>query len=148
MLGVLASAAVADVVGGHWRSARPEILFLLLRWAVAVLAGLGVAAVMRWWGEQVADSVHEGPLGWLDRAVGGFLGAVMGAVLATALLVVILQVPGLGAVRRDLARGVTPEPLLAAAVRVMEVGQGLPGGLWLRERLNAASRRLVESRDA
>ena len=74
VLGVLVGSAVADWVGKHWHSARPEFVFMLLRWSVAILSGLGVAAVMHAWGDLLAKAAHDGPFGWLDRVIGAALG--------------------------------------------------------------------------
>ena len=148
VLGVLASSAVADFVGTHWRDARPVFVFLLLRWLVAILAGLGVGALLHWWGEHLAKAAHEGPFGWLDRTVGAFVGLTQGVVVATALLVLLLQAPGLEFARPMVARGVTPEPLLAAGERASEWGKALPGGLWLHDQLSSASRRLAARRQS
>lgn len=148
LLGVLAGSAVAGWVGAHWQDARPAFLFLLLRWTVAVLAGFGVAAVFQWWGELLSKAVHEGPFGWLDRAVGAIVGAAIGILVCAAFVVLLLQVPGLEFARREAARGVTPAPLIAAADRASEWALKLPGGLWLHEQLRSASRRLATHRQA
>jgi hypothetical protein len=148
VLGVLASSAVADIVGKHWHDARPVLVFVLLRWLVAVLTGLGVGALLGWWGEHLAKMAHEGPFGWLDRTVGAFVGFTQGVVVATALLVLLLQAPGLEFARSFAARGVTSVPLLAAGERAITWGKSLPGGLWLHEQLTSASRRLAARRQS
>ena len=148
LLGVFATSAVADWIGAHWQDARPVFVFLLLRWLVAILAGLGVAALMGTWGRLLAKAAHEGPFGWLDRTVGALVGLTLGAVLATALLVVLLQAPGLGFARSAIARGVTSEPLLSAGERASAWSKLLPGGLWLHEQLSSASRRLAARRQS
>jgi len=143
LLGVMAGSAVAGWVGAHWRDARPEIVFTALRWVVAALSGLGVAALLQWWGELLAKAAHDGPFGWLDRAVGGLVGFVIGSLVCMAIVVFLLQAPGLGFARLAASRGVTARPLLAAGDRVSEWGRRLPGGLWLHEQLRSASRRLA-----
>ena len=148
LLGVLAGSFVSDRVGAHWRTARPEWAFGLLRWTVAVLTGFGVAAVFQWWGDLLAKAAHDGPFGWIDRAVGGLVGFAIGGLASTAFVVVLLQAPGLEFARNATAHGVTPAPLLAAADRVSEWGMRLPGGLWLHEQLRSASRRLAARRQA
>ena len=148
VLGVLAASAVADAVGVHWHDARPVFVFVLLRWLVAVLAGLGVGALMGAWGEHLAKAAHEGPFGWLDRTAGALVGFTQGVVVSTALLVLLLQAPGLEFARPWVARGVTSAPLLAAGERASAWGQSLPGGLWLHEQLTSASRRLAARRQA
>jgi uncharacterized membrane protein required for colicin V production len=147
-LGVLTASAVADVVGFHWSEAEPRIAFGALRWLVAALAGLGVAALLQWWGGLLAKAVHDGPFGWLDRTVGALVGLTIGTVVSTAFLVLLLQAPGLEFARTLVARGVTSAPLLAAGERASEWGRSLPGGLWLHEQLRSASRRLAARRQA
>lgn len=147
-LGVLAASAVADVVGLHWHDAEPRLAFTALRWLVAALAGLGVASLLQWWGGLLAKAVHEGPFGWLDRAVGALVGLSIGTVVSTALLVLLLQAPGLEFARPLVARGVTTAPLIEAGDRASEWGRSLPGGLWLHEQLRSASRRLAARRQA
>ncbi len=148
LMGVLAGSALADWVGTHWRSARPELVFILLRWLVAGLAGLGVAALLQWWGDLLAKAAHDGPFGWLDRTVGGLVGLTIGSVVSTAVLVLLLQAPGLEFARPLVARGATSAPLIAAGDRASEWGKALPGGLWLHEQLRSASRRLAARRQA
>ena len=148
VLGVIASSAVADWVGAHWRMARPEVVFTLLRWLVAGLCGLSVAAVLHWWGELLAKAAHGGPFGWLDRAMGALLGLATGLICCVAVLVLLLQAPGLEFARPLAARGWTTAPLIAAGDLAGEWGKSLPGGLWLHEQLRSAARRLAARRPA
>lgn len=142
VLGLFAAAAVADAVGGHWRGAEPRWIFLVLRWVVAVLAGLGVGALFRWWGDSLAEATHEGPFGWLDRVAGAAVGFALGALVCCSLVVLLLRFPGPGAVDL-LSRGAATRPLLVVGERVTGAGRQFPGGLWLHEHLSAASRRLA-----
>ena len=142
--GVLASAAVADAIATHWEGARPALVFGALRWLVAVLAGLGVAALFGWWGELLAKAAHEGPFGWLDRAVGAVVGLTIGSMVSIAVLVLLLQAPGLGVARPLVARSAVSRPLIRAGVRASEWSKNVPGGLWLHEQLSRANRRLAE----
>ena len=148
LLGVLAGSYVADWVGAHWRGARPEFVFLFLRWIVACLVGFGVAALVQWWGDLLAKAAHDGPFGWLDRAVGALVGCALGTLVCTAVVVFLLQAPGLEFARPIAARGVTSRPLLAAGDVAAEWGMKLPGGLWLHEQLRSAARRLAARRQA
>ena len=148
VLGVLVGSFVADWVGAHWRTARPEIVFTLLRWMVAVLSGLGVAAVMHAWGDLLAKAAHDGPFGWLDRVIGAVLGLAVGLVCSVAVLVMLLQAPGLEFARPLAARGVTTGPLIAAGDLASTWSKTLPGGLWLHEQLRSAARRLAGRRQA
>ena len=148
LLGVLAGSFVSDWVGAHWRTARPEWVFGVLRWTVAVLSGFGVAALLQWWGDLMAKAAHDGPFGWLDRAVGGLVGLAIGALASTAFVVLLLLAPGLEFARNATARSVSPAPLIAAADRASEWSMRFPGGLWLHEQLRSASRRLAARRPA
>jgi len=148
VLGVVVGSAVADAIGAHWRTAKPEAVFTLLRWAVAALSGLGVAALMSWWGGSLAKAAHEGPFGWLDRALGALIGLAAGVLCCVAVLVLLLQAPGLGFARPLAARSVTTGPLMAVGDLAGEWGKSLPGGLWLHEQLRSASRRLAARRQA
>ena len=148
VLGVITSSAVADAVGTHWREAKPEFVFTPLRWTVAALSGLGVAAVMQWWGGALAKATHGGPLGWLDRALGALLGLAAGLLCSVALLVLLLQAPGLEFARPLAARGLTTGPLIAAGDLASTWGRSLPGGLWLHEQLRSAARHLAARRQA
>ena len=147
-LGVLTASAIADAVGAHWRDAKPALVFGALRWLVAILGGFGVAGLLHWWGELLAKAAHEGPFGWLDRAVGAVVGLIIGTLVSAAVVVFLLQAPGLEFARPLVARGVTSAPLLAAGDRASEWGRSLPGGLWLHEQLRSASRRLAARRQA
>jgi uncharacterized membrane protein required for colicin V production len=91
----------------------------------------------------LAKAVHAGPLGWLDRAAGAVVGLILGSVVCTAVLVFLLQAPGLGFARPLVARSSTSRPLVTAGVRASERVRFLPGGLWLHEQLYRASRRLA-----
>ena len=141
--GVFAGGAVADWIATHWQGARPTLVFGALRWLVAVLAGLGVAALLGWWGELLAKAAHAGPLGWLDRAVGAVVGLILGSIVCIAVLVFLLRAPGLGFARPLVARSATSTPLVDAGVRASEWGRSLPGGLWLHEQLVRASQQLA-----
>ena len=123
-------------------------MFTLLRWVVACLVGFGVAALMQWWGDLLAKAAHDGPFGWLDRAVGALVGFAIGTLVCTSVIVFMLQAPGLEFARPIAARGATSGPLLAAGDRASEWGMKLPGGIWLHEQLRSASRRLAARRQA
>jgi hypothetical protein len=112
VLGVLVGSAVADWVGTQWHSARPEFVFTLLRWSVAALSGLGVAAVMHAWGDLLSKAAHDGPFGWLDRVIGAAFGLAVGLVCSVAVLVLLLPGAGLEFARPSCA-GRTTGPLTA-----------------------------------
>jgi hypothetical protein len=148
LLGVLAASLVADWIGPHWRAARPAFFFTLLRWLVACIVGFGVSAWVQWWGGLLAKATHQGPFGWLDRVVGALVGFAVGTLVCAAVVVFLLQAPGLEFARPIAARGVTSRPLLAAGDRASEWSLRLPGGIWLHEQLRSASRRMAGRRQS
>jgi uncharacterized membrane protein required for colicin V production len=146
-LGLCAGAWVMVAAGGwlgqHWQGARPVAVFFTLRWLVAVLAGLAVAAVFQWCGELAAKAAHDGPLGWVDRVVGGAIGAATGLVLAALVTLAMLQGPVLAAIGRVAEHGLATRPLVHGGVVVSKAGgPWVPGAAWLHGRFVSAARRL------
>jgi len=148
LLGVIAASWVSDWIGPHWRASHPVIFFTLLRWLLACIVGFGVSAWVQWWGGLLAKAAHAGPFGWVDRLVGGVVGFAVGTLVCMAVVVFLLQAPGLEFARPVAARGVTSRPLLAAGDRAVEWGMSLPGGLWLHEQLRSATRRMAARRQS
>ena len=146
--GLWVAALIADWVGAHWRSARPAIVFVSLRWLVAVLAGSAIAALFQWWGEVAAKAAHDGPFGWLDRLTGAVIGAALGLVVSTLMLLALSSASGLSALRHAATSGMATRPLLVGGEQVSAAGRGLPGGLWLHEQFARAVRRLPPKRAA
>lgn len=142
-LGVWATVLAGAWIGQHWQGAKPVVVFMTVRWLVAVLLGLAVAALFEWLGETAAKAAHEGPFGWLDRLVGGTLGAATGAVLGALLVLAMLQAPLL-AVSGDVAlRSAYSRPLVASGLVVTKaLGPQVPGSAWLHRQFVSASRRL------
>jgi uncharacterized membrane protein required for colicin V production len=149
VLGIWAGAQLSHWIGDHWRDARPVFVFMLLRWIVAGLGGLAVATLFGWWGELVAKAVHEGPLGWLDRTLGGVLGAGFGAAVSAIVILLALQAPGLGFARPVARRSVTSRPLVTAgALATAWRGVPVPGAAWLHGQFILAEHHLSSSRSA
>jgi hypothetical protein len=147
LFGAWVALVVGRWIGLHWHDARPVIVYTILRWLVAALAGLAVAAVFEWWGEIVAKAAHEGPFGWFDRLGGGALGAGTG-LAATALVALLFALgPVLSATGGIAAKSTFPRPLLrgGAAVTQMVVGR-VPWGAWLHQQFLSAARRLDSPR--
>lgn len=142
-LGVWATVVAGAWIGQHWQGAKPVIVFLTVRWLIAVLLGLAVAAVFEWMGETAAKAAHDGPFGWLDRLVGGVLGVATGVVLAALVVLVMLQAPLL-AVSGDVAvRSAYSRPLVASGlVASKALGPRVPGCAWLHRQFDSAARRL------
>ena len=141
LAGIWAGAGLSHWIALHWQDARPAFVFMLLRWVVAGLGGLAVTTLFGWWGETVASAVHKGPLGWLDRLLGGVVGLAFGAALGAILLLLALQAPGMGFARTPAEHGRTARPLVRAGVAV--TGWHLvpvPGSGWLHAQFVSAER--------
>lgn len=123
------------------------IVFMALRWLVAVLAGLAVAACLQWWGEQVAQATHDGPFGWWDRLVGGVIGVALGVVFATFVALAVVQSPWLLPARNAAVRGVASRPLLDVGLQLSRAGGAVfPGGKWLHGQFVEAVSRVGPAR--
>lgn len=141
--GTWAVLLVGAWIGQHWAGARPVAVYMALRWLVAALAGLAVAAVFQWWGDTISKAAHEGPFGWLDRLAGGVIGAAMGLGIAALVLLALLQTPILAATGRIGARAAYARPLMRGGVAVTGfAAPGVPGASWLHGRFVAAGGRL------
>lgn len=145
--GLWAGAWVLQWVASHWQGAQPKFVFLLLRWTVAVIAGLAIAALFQWWGELIAKSAHDGPFGWLDRLVGGIVGLAIGLMVATLVVLVAVQSPGLAFARGAAARGRTARPLIRQGTQCVSFCNPIvPGSRWLHGQFVLAERRLGVAR--
>lgn len=137
--GLWAAAWVYHALGRHWADAQPALAYLALRWLVCGLAGLAVASLFQWWGDLLHTALKGGPLVWLDRVVGIGLGALVGAVVTTLLLLGALAVPWPRQVQQAAASARTTGFWMTggeAACRV--AGDWIPGSPWLAERLRRA----------
>ena len=143
--GLWAAAAVAGWVEVAWQGARPAIVFQVLRWLVAGLAGLALVSLFQWSGGHVSKAARESPFGWLDRLVGGAVGAATGLLLGALVVLTIVQMPLLAPARGAVVAGVAPRPLLTAAAWAAAGARTLPGGAWLDGQFRAAERRLARS---
>ena len=142
IVGLWCAAWISQWVGSHWQGARPAVVFLALRWLIALLGGLAVAALFAWLGEQVSALVKATPLGFLDRLGGLLIGAVSGLAVAAVVLVMILlwRWPEPAAKTAEHAR--LKAPVLAGARRLCDAGHGvIPGSAWLSRQLATESKR-------
>ena len=138
LTGLWAAVFVSGWVAAHWLGARPVVVFVVLRWLVAALSGLALAALFQWWGDRLGRAVREGPLGWLDRAAGGLVGAAVGTLTGLR-----ERDPALAA-----ARARTTVPVMGVAAEVCSMGEGVvPGSGWLKDRFLAARRRAERLRE-
>jgi uncharacterized membrane protein required for colicin V production len=141
--GVWTALLVSRWVGAHWAAARPEWVFGLLRWTVAVLAGLAVSSLLAWWGELLAGAVRETPIGWVDRAGGFFVGASLGTLVVSFVLLIALLVPWPRQAASWAAAAQLSSPILAGAARACELGtRFVPASSWLRNHFRSAARRV------
>lgn len=142
-VGVFATAWVSHWVADHWQGARPAVVFLVLRWLVAALAGLSIASLFQLWGEKTGEAVQDGPLGGLDRFVGGAVGMLIGLIVAIALTLVAMRAPGAGFARVAAAQGRTAPVLIRWGEQASARGEAfLPGGRWLHQQFSGAARGL------
>jgi uncharacterized membrane protein required for colicin V production len=141
--GLWAAGWVSQWVGQHWQGARPAVVYLILRWLVAALAGMAIAALFQWWGEQLGGAVKSGPLGFVDR-IGGFaVGAALGLVVVCFVVMAGLLLRQPERLTAPVARMRLAAPLMGGAEQVCDLGGGaIPGGPWLKERFTAARRRV------
>jgi uncharacterized membrane protein required for colicin V production len=140
--GLWGAGWVAQWVGQHWQSARPAVVFLGLRWLVAALAGLAIATLFQWWGTSLGGAVKKSPFGWLDRLGGMLLGAGLGLVVASLVMLGALLTTWPHGVGRTAARSWSAVPLMAGGAGLCSLGDRyFPGSDWLRQRYLKAGRR-------
>jgi len=141
-LGLWAVVLTSRWVGEHWQGARPAVVFWLLRWLVAGLAGFSVAALFQWSGERAGRSVREGPLGGFDRALGVVLGAATGALFALVIVFGVLRLPDVAGLVDPVARARVTAPILEQGRTLCERSKRVvPGGRWFRHQLQLATDR-------
>ena len=145
--GFYAALSISGWMGRHWDGARPAGLYLVLRWVVAALVGIALATAFRWWGSSMAKAVRDGPLSWLDRSGGMFIGAALGTTVCTMGLLGALQFDQPNGPGMIAARARVGVPTMGAAAAVCGLGAPfLPGCGWLEEQFEAAERRAVRMR--
>ncbi len=148
--GLWVAVLLSRWVGARWEGARPAVVFWVLRWLVAAVAALVVAAVFHAWGGLLRKSVQAGPAGALDRVLGAPLGAAIGLAWAVALITLTLLAPRSLGIRSVLLRARTPRALVTLGARTCDAVEGrvpvLHGlGRWLHE---AERRARVQSRSS
>ncbi len=151
MVGLLAGLWAALRMSGwleaHWQGAQPALVYSALRWIVAALAGLAVASLLQWWGDQLGRAVQAGPVGWVDRGGGVAIGAVMGLVTMAFAVMVALLIPRPRGLAEEVARSRAAVPLMARAAEACSLSvRYLPAGPWLEEHFRQAHRRAREAR--
>jgi uncharacterized membrane protein required for colicin V production len=142
--GLWAGLWVSHWLDAAWRGAQPYLVFLVLRWIVAVLAGTVVATIFQWCGDSLGRFVQSGPIGWLDRGGGVGVGVVLGLVTLSMAMMAGLLVREPRALSRSVASAHTAEPMMATAAEASErTARWLPGGRWWAEHFRMAHRRTL-----
>jgi uncharacterized membrane protein required for colicin V production len=147
VFGAWAFLVVGRWLGVHWHDARPAAVFVVVRWLVAVMSGLAIAAVFEWWGDLVAKAAHDGPFGWLDRVGGGAIGAAIGLTVVAVATLALLNGPLLALSGGVATHGRCSRPLVRGGAFVTQVIRTrVPWGTWLHEKFLSAERRLDAAR--
>lgn len=142
LIGLWAAGWIARWVGDLWTGARPTVFFWGLRWVVAGLGGLALAALFGSLGEHLGAAVRSGPAGWLDRLGGALIGTALGATVAAFTLMVALQDPIAAHVESGVRGSRISARVLEGAVVATSVSdRWFPGSLWLRQRFVRAAAR-------
>lgn len=142
LAGLWAAGWVAQWVGAHWQDARPAVVFLLLRWVVAGLAGLAVATLFQWWGDRLGAAVLKSPLGVPDRIGGAAVGAGLGLVVASLVMLGALLTTWPAAVSESAMRSRFAIPLMSGGAALCGLEHWVfPGSDWLERQFLAARQR-------
>jgi hypothetical protein len=118
--GFLLAVQVSRWVGAQWLGARPAVVYWVLRWLVAAIAGLAAVSLFHWWGSLLGKAVQAGPAGWLDRVFGVLLGAMIGMMWAIALVTLAVFAPRLAGVRIAVTRAHTAHALVSTGARACD----------------------------
>jgi hypothetical protein len=146
LCGLWVAVWVSQWVGEQWRGARPAVVFLVLRWLVAALAGMTIASVLQWWGDRVGGAIQEGALGFFDRTGGLIIGALLGATTVAFVMMAGLLLRQPAGVGEAFSRARLSAPVMQQAARVCALGENrLPGSHWLKLKFQEAERRARRS---
>jgi uncharacterized membrane protein required for colicin V production len=149
LVGLWVAGWVSQWVGSHWDGARPAVVFWLLRWLVALLAGFAVVALFQWWGEAFSETVRKSSFAAVDRVLGFGVGALLGVVVTAFLMLGALRLRPHPGVERALSSARLAPYVLNGAVTVSnESSRWLPGDGWLGREFKLAERRLRARRDS
>ncbi len=123
LAGLLVGTLVLRWVGTQWLDARPAVVFMVLRWIVALFAGLAVASLFDWIGERMGSSSGpQGPPLW-DRALGAVMGVGLGLIAASIVTLSVFSFSWLSPARSAAVTGRSAAPLMSGASWVLRQGQ-------------------------
>ena len=116
--------------------------------AAAVAATLfSLVALAQWLGDQVAGSLKDSPLGWLDRFLGVVAGAAIGAMLAALMMLATIRLTSYRELIAEFSASRLSLPLMQQSESGCERwGRRLPAGPWLGQEFTLAARRLQGAR--
>ena len=142
--GLWLSLWVAHGLSAHWHAANPALMYRVLRWIVAVLAGLVVVSLFQWLGETLGRVTRSGPAGWVDRGGGLAVGALLGVITVALVLMTSLLGPVPRKITRSVADAHVTEPLMATGSQACSLSAAwMPGGDWLAHEFHKAHRRTL-----
>jgi len=142
--GLWLSLWIAHGLSVHWHAANPALVYRLLRWIVAGLAGLIVVSAFQWGGESLGRVTRSGPVGWLDRGGGLVVGALLGLITVALVVMSSLVGPVPRGITRSVADAHVTEPLMATSSQACDRSAGwMPGGDWLAHEFRKAHRRTL-----
>lgn len=140
--GLWGAGWVAAWVAERWQDARPAFVFACLRWTVAGLSGLALAAVFQWWGDLLGNAVKKSAVGAFDRLGGMALGAGLGVLVASLTMLGALLTTWPPALGDAAARSRFAVPLMTTGAALCGIEHRyFPGSDWLEEQFLAARRR-------
>ncbi len=123
------------------RTGAAEEPALLITWALLFLAGLILSRLVA---VLLSKLIHLTILGWLDRLGGAVLGAAIGVLLSSAVVLLLSQLPGGGDIQRDYQASGFGRFIYGAAPSVYQGARGL----WGEQADRTWSRVMDEARDS
>jgi membrane protein required for colicin V production len=145
--GLWTAGFVSHWVAEQWRDGNPVFAFRLLRWLVTLAAALAAAALFHWLGEIVRAAAKATPAAWLDRSLGLVMGAALGTIVITFLLLGALLTPWPRALESAAAATRVARPAMAGGAHACSMASRyFAGSGWLRQRFLIAERRAEQAR--
>jgi hypothetical protein len=137
--GLWAAAAVFHWLGQHWATASPRLVFTIMQWLVAGLAGMVVASLLQLWGEFLSDAVRKTPMKTPDRLLGILVGTGFGSIIMTLAILVALTLTWPAGLHRAVAGSSVAPWAMDGGKRVCRLaGEAFPGSRWLERRFERA----------